>query len=232
MRNQLFSLTSLLEREQREKRDALAQVSQLEKELDELRYLHIPPAAQFQPVLPSHAFNNLNLSPVTSATATPFGPPSPIITPPTPLPSSPNSDVNGNRMKSWGFPSSRSTTPPKEKRRESFFGLSSVLRRPSVPEEDAGVDLPPIAFDSFSPDDRSHAFSGHADEAFPHATAPSNLVRSSSMTSSASSVVSFLSGYLGRNKPPSSAFAGDDLRRGVLDFRSGCKCCTGDVIEL
>jgi hypothetical protein len=229
MRNQLFSLTSLLEREQREKTEALARIAYLEQELESLHVPSFTPSSSFQPVLPSHAFDTLNASPSLST----FGPSSPIITPPTPIPSSPNPEDNGSRMKSWGFSSARKT-PPKEKRRESFFSLSSALRRPSIPESDTGVDLPPIAFSAVpvpAPNDWSR---GTSELLLGDEPVAPQLARSSSVTSSASSVVSFLSGYLGRNKPPSSSLGhiGEDLRRGVLDLRGGCSCCTGDVIEL
>ena len=198
MRDQLFSLMSLVEREQREKQEAISRVSELENTLRELQFQ--ASANAFRPVLPSQALN--------------YPPPSPTIIPPTPLPSSPE---NGNRMKSWGFPSkSKPPTPPKEKRRESFFGLSSVLRGPVVYEEHTGIDLPPISLptdtDQMSPTP---------------ASVP--LARSNSMTSSASSVVQFLSGYL---RPTRSTSSHDDPRRGVLDLRGGCSCCTGEVFEL
>jgi hypothetical protein len=130
MRDQLFSLMSLLEREQREKNQALSRISELELQLHESHFQQT--ANSFQPILPSQAFGLGRLPP-----------PSPTIIPPTPLPSSP--EVNGNKMKSWGFPSrSRTPTPPKEKKRESFFGLSSVLKGPAVLEEHTGIDLPPM----------------------------------------------------------------------------------------
>jgi hypothetical protein len=128
-------------------------------------------------------------------------------------------------MKSWGFPSTRVKTPPKEKRRESFFGLSSVLRGPAVHEEHAGIDLPPIALPSGTP-------ISTVDQAREHSESP--LARSNSMTSSASSVVHFFSGYLGRTR--SATIVSDDTatmsKRGVLDLRGGCGCCTGEVFEL
>jgi hypothetical protein len=204
MRDQLFSLMSLLEREQREKNQALSRISELELQLHESHFQQT--ANSFQPILPSQAFGRLP-------------PPSPTIIPPTPLPSSP--EVNGNKMKSWGFPSrSRTPTPPKEKKRESFFGLSSVLKGPAVLEEHTGIDLPPISLPSEQ---------GWMPSTSETVTSPS-LARSNSITSSASSVVQFLGGYLGRGRP--SASTNDATRKGVLDLRGGCSCCTGEVFEL
>ena len=200
----MFSLMSLLEREQREKNQALSRIEELENQLHESHFQQA--ANSFQPILPSQAFGRLP-------------PPSPTIIPPTPLPSSP--EINGNKMKSWGFPSrSRTPTPPKEKRRESFFGLSSVLKGPEVHEDYTGIDLPPISLP-------------HEQEPIPPSSAPTTahpLARSNSITSSASSVVNFLSGYLGRGRP--SASTSEATRKGVLDLRGGCSCCTGEVFEL
>jgi len=204
MRDQMFSLMSLLEREQREKNQALSRISELETQLHESHFQQA--ANSFQPILPSQAFGRLP-------------PPSPTIIPPTPLPSSP--EINGNKMKSWGFPSrSRTPTPPKEKRRESFFGLSSVLKGPEVHEDYTGIDLPPISL----PSEQEWMPSSSASTAAPP------LARSNSITSSASSVVNFLGGYLGRGRP--SASTSDATRKGVLDLRGGCSCCTGEVFEL
>ena len=206
MRDQLFSLMSLLEREQREKNQALSRISELEHQLHESHFQQT--ANNFQPILPSQAFGLGRLPPA-----------SPTIIPPTPLPSSP--EVSGNKMKSWGFPSrSRTPTPPKEKKRESFFGLSSVLKGPAVLEEHTGIDLPPISL----PNEQSWTPSSSEP-----AVAPP-LARSNSITSSASSVVQFLGGYLGRGRP--SASTTDSSKRGVLDLRGGCSCCTGEVFEL
>ena len=200
----MFSLMSLLEREQREKNQALSRIDELETQLHESHFQQA--ANSFQPILPSRAFGRLP-------------PPSPTIIPPTPLPSSP--EMNGNKMKSWGFPSrSRTPTPPKEKRRESFFGLSSVLKGPEVHEDYTGIDLPPISLP-------------HEQEPMPPSSAPTAappLARSNSVTSSASSVVQFLGGYLGRGRP--SASNSEVTRKGVLDLRGGCSCCTGEVFEL
>jgi hypothetical protein len=206
MRDQLFSLMSLLEREQREKNQALSRVSELEHQLHESHFQQT--ANSFQPILPSQAFGLGRLPPS-----------SPTIIPPTPLPSSP--EINGNKMKSWGFPSrSRTPTPPKEKKRESFFGLSSVLKGPAVLEEHTGIDLPPISL----PNEQDWMPSTSE----PVSSPP--LVRSNSITSSASSVVQFLGGYLGRGRP--SAGTNDHPRKGALDLRGGCSCCTGEVFEL
>ena len=206
MRDQLFSLMSLLEREQREKNQALSRISELEHQLHESHFQHT--ANNFQPILPSQAFGLGRLPP-----------PSPTIIPPTPLPSSP--EVSGNKMKAWGFPSrSRTPTPPKEKKRESFFGLSSVLKGPEVLEEHTGIDLPPISL----PNEQSWTPSSSEP-----AVAPP-MARSNSITSSASSVVQFIGGYLGRGRP--SASTTDSSKRGVLDLRGGCSCCTGEVFEL
>jgi hypothetical protein len=202
MRDQLFSLMSLLEREQREKNEAISRISELEDQLRESQFQST--ANAFQPVLPSQAFQNR------------LPPPSPTIIPPTPLHPSP--ELNGNRMKSWGFPSrSRTPTPPKEKRRESFFGLSSVLRGPAVPEEHSGIDLPPISLPTST-------------EQMSPTPASVPLARSNSMTSSASSVVHSLSGYLGRGR--NTPGTEHESRKGVLDLRGGCSCCTGEVFEL
>lgn len=203
MRDPLFSLMSLLEREQREKNQALSRISELETQLHESHFQQT--ANSFQPILPSQAFGRLP-------------PPSPTI-PPTPLPSSP--EISGNKMKSWGFPSrSRTPTPPKEKKRESFFGLSSVLKRPAVHEQHTGIDLPPISL----PSEQSWMPSSSEPTVAPP------LARSNSITSSASSVVQFLGGYLGPGRP--SASTNDTTRKGALDLRGGCSCCTGEVFEL
>ena len=215
MRDQLFSLMSLVEREQREKQEAIARISELENQLNNLQFQS---STTFRPVLPSLAFGQLAPAP-----------PSPIITPATPLPSSPApsspSEVNGSRMKSWGFPSGRKTpTPPKEKRRESFFGLSTALRGAPVLEQHSGIDLPPISVPGSIPMAKQSST-----DSTPGNVAPP-MARSNSMTSSASSVVHFFSGYLGRGK--STQYTGDDSKKGILDLRGGCSCCTGEVFEL
>jgi hypothetical protein len=215
MRDQLFSMMSLVEREQREKQKAIARISELENQLN---YIQFQSSTGFRPVLPSQAFGQLARIPL-----------SPIITPATPLPSSPvplsPSEANGSRMKSWGFPSGRKTpTPPKEKRRESFFGLSTALRGAPVLEQHSGIDLPPITLPDSIPMSQQSSRESTSGE-----TAPP-MARSNSITSSASSVVHFFSGYFGRGK--STQYPGDDTRKGVLDLRGGCSCCTGEVFEL
>jgi len=216
---------------------------------------------------------------------TPVSTPAPVVTnliPPTPVSPDPEDDQNATsdsaspgmdpslspdpstqRMRAWGFPR-EAIKANQPRNRESFFGLSQVLRPGSSEEErdDAlgGIDLPPIDFmtaevnqsTTRAVSDPTPVTSRHPEqtEKAPPRISLESAQRSTSLTSSASSALSFFTGYLpGRSKsPPLAAQSGSfaALRmdqhvvkrlptsedKGIVDLRGGCKCCTGDVIEL
>ncbi|WWC88613.1 uncharacterized protein L201_003526 [Kwoniella dendrophila CBS 6074] len=152
MREQLFHLTTSLEVERKAKENALAKLAELKR----------PSQQQFEDVLVDDEltltakpdYNNQPPTFVASADATFY----PIIEQPSPptvenhvlsISTKPLADPNLARMQGWGFPKEPSPTKSqlleKSKKRESFFGLSTVLKR-SVSADEAethnGVDLP------------------------------------------------------------------------------------------
>ena len=157
MRDQLFHLTSALEREKREKADLLLRLAQAEKALQSSRdsspqmsgWAFPKPFgakvdASSRPTL--HSFDLPSVSDFhgrMSTDSSSFTPslPTPIVTPATPLPDAMSSAEDSNaRFRSWGFPSVKSSARGMEAvnaagKRDSFFGLSNLDRRASAEEE-------------------------------------------------------------------------------------------------
>lgn len=267
LRGQVFNLTSALDLERREKDEALHHLadlphatestSSLPAQLTRLR--KAPPPGKL--LLPSSPFPHFQLSPNTSL-------PSPIITPATPLPdsdpSAPNSpsDPNLYRFRAWGFPSGPIEADRGQGKRESFFGLSSVVRRPSSDDgrDEDGVDLPPIAFIGSQlvsprqprsvsgpissqtmyapPSIRSVSFGTPRDKA-----SVASLPFSSTSSPSGSAAMAAL-GYLPGNLTTSRTslvsttsqlpriYPVAEEEVHGLDFRGSCDCCVGEVLEL
>lgn len=156
MRDQLFSLTGALERERREKNDALSHLAELQAAYDGARTPHVTPNSL--PTTPKSR-------PRKSSTANMFG------TPPEakyadanfldadedaePAPS--DDETNWRRMRGFAFPQGPVEKLDRESKRESFFGLSrprAVRAAPSMgglgldwqtmSPTGTGFDLPPI----------------------------------------------------------------------------------------
>ncbi|WVW84740.1 hypothetical protein I302_106775 [Kwoniella bestiolae CBS 10118] len=145
MREQLFNLTTSLEAERRAKEDALTKLAEIHRPF-------VPQpfnvAVDDESVFTVKSEHQVLLTPSIA---------SPIIIPPSPLPqldASPQldqastqstPDPNLARMQGWGFPRDPSPVKTNQSKRESFFGLSTVLKR-SVSADEAethnGVDLP------------------------------------------------------------------------------------------
>ncbi|WRT67720.1 uncharacterized protein IL334_004692 [Kwoniella shivajii] len=280
MREQLFNLTTTLEAERKAKEEAFVRLAENERssqksydesEDDELLLTARPDQeGPFQQVIAS-----------------------PIITPPSPLPPNIMSsgittplkisrDPNLARIKGWGFPKEPSVSPPsktdKSKKRESFFGLSTVLKR-SVSADEAeihnGVDLPcfslPESTSTSTPSVGNldyptlFAFNQNQFADSPRAvsdpiptkprsnsietTASLSVTANGTGTGFTSSAVSFLSSYLPHKtsldeprkekKSYTSRFIHKEEQRipeksniAQMDFRHGCRCCVGAVIEL
>lgn len=160
MRDQLFSLTSALERERREKNEALAHLAELQAANDGARTPHVTPNSL--PTTPKSR-------PRMSSTGNMFG------TPPEaryadannfldaedeeePIPAPGDDDTNWRRMRGFAFPQGAVEKSDRESKRESFFGLSRprpVRPAPSMgggglgldwatSPTGMGFDLPPI----------------------------------------------------------------------------------------
>ncbi|WVQ80515.1 hypothetical protein IAT38_002620 [Cryptococcus sp. DSM 104549] len=307
MRDQLFTLTASLEHERRAKDHAVAKLGEAQRQLqagagagagrqgsvdeseeEELLLTARPDEGGFpssSPFFPA----------VGSAATTPSLEAAPI-TEPEKAAEEP-ADLNLARMKGWGFPKDAPAPTPRERKRESFFGLSNVLRRTTSAEEETspaaasftglgvnlppGVDLPPFIFD-----ESSHAHSGVVlaqravsdptlsfsdarvaiTSTIPLPAAPS--ASQASHSGSAPGMFSF-GGYMsgkpsseGREREPRkmtkrreyppmiesvnvSSEGSGGRTKGVraemplpgvastgMDFRKGCKCCVGQVIEV
>lgn len=209
LRQQLFSAASQLDRERREKVDALARVAELERGL-----AHLVPQSAAPPLLPSQRLNDIyhdvvpaknNSDPPKDITASQV---STLASPTLPSP-----DPNLDRMKGWGFPPPpREKSPPKDRKRESFFGLSASVT-PSIEHGGfAGIDLPPFALPAVDNDGRiSHTpqFQPEADERNPVVWHPDCSAKQSTSIQQSRSV--------------SAA---------TLDLSFACRCCTGDVFNM
>jgi len=273
MRDQLFALTAALERERREKEEAL-------QELVKLRDSRANSSILEDPASPSPT--NLPFPPLSFAcqpatdddpdsTARPTPSiPTPIVTPATPLPDTDDTadDPNVNRMKAWGFPRVPAKATKTAKKRDSFFGLSSIPREEPLEETLDGVDLPPFIFSDSKATISLPSVSPHVtispkrtvSQPLPTSARAVPMARSASLTHSASSAtssaLSFFSSYLplklsspmsvrpGMPRSPSESsiqsslsslssirHLADPIPVGRLDFREGCRCCVGDVVE-
>lgn len=259
MRQQLFQLTAALERERRDKEQALAQLADIQQRLDSTPRLSAPASP------PSRW-------PVSPAPPLPLPCPSPIITPATPIASShpspvvtpkshpePAVDPNTHRMKAWGFPRASATankdpSPTKRKdKRDSFFGLSKMPQMPSGQDDGEltpqGLDLPPFVFPSHGaptgirvvsepkttvilppvPPERRRSISNPSPRPVQHDGHPS------------SGPFGFLSSYLGVSPPQGDFGSGlghpavlvvDDGPPRPVDMRGSCADCRGDLIEV
>nr|XP_019004161.1 uncharacterized protein I203_03319 [Kwoniella mangroviensis CBS 8507]OCF67622.1 hypothetical protein I203_03319 [Kwoniella mangroviensis CBS 8507] len=145
MREQLFNLTTSLEAERRAKEAALTRLAEIQRPAQPSPLFDV--AVDNESVRTAMSDHPVLLTPSIA---------SPVITPPSPLAqlaSSPpmegsthsTPDPNLARMKGWGFPRDPSPVKSNQSKRESFFGLSTVLKR-SVSADEAethnGVDLP------------------------------------------------------------------------------------------
>ena len=153
----------------------------------------------------------------------------------------PSPDPNLSRMRGWGFPQGPITpatsAATKALNRHSFFGLSfdpSQSERRSRKRRRPSADRRPLLClcRALRPPVDPVRSRGEIET-------PSKIP-SVSVTSSA---FSFISGYLKSSPSPAKSLASPDkpssggaVKRelpseGPLDFRKGCKCCVGEVIE-
>lgn len=255
LRTQLFGVKAELERERNAKLSASDRVAELEAQLASFKVSQLStPTPVITNIIPP---TPMSPDPEDLYEDAPSNPASPSME------HSPTPDSSTQRMRAWGFPreSAKASQP---RNRESFFGLSQVLRPGSIygGKDDAigGIDLPPIDFMTAGvnvpglrtvsdPMPKTAEVDGTTEKAAPR-TSSDSAQRSTSLTSSASSALSFFTGYLpSRTKsPPIAAQHGSiggfkmdqhvvqrlpsSEDKGNVDFRGGCKCCTGDVIEL
>jgi hypothetical protein len=153
MRNQLFSFASALEREQKEKADALAQIAELQALLDSFKTPQIAaeslpatPKSRPRATLPASVSEDLShfadaddaeLEPVPEAAAFSDNP----------------EDPNFTRMRGFSFPSGPVEPTDAQSKRHSFFNLSRArpVRAPKASGSGLGLDWPMQA-----QDDRLH----------------------------------------------------------------------------
>lgn len=252
MRDQVFTLTTSLDRERSAKEEALQHIQALRVEHDaqQAQMSNLSPTPT--QISPAPIWNTAWGFPKSTPTTAQIQVPEQVITPATPLPdlspltttTSPGGpDSNANRIKAWGFPRNptlRSTSA--DKKRESFFGLSSNLHRPSDVQQDededagAGVDLPLLPFTA-SP--VSYFSNEKLGSSSPVKAAGMDRVEQSAGSVSALALTA-------TSTPPSRTFKGSpskyspmpptqspsriSLNRGV-DMRESCACCLGDVWE-
>lgn len=247
LRTQLFGLQVDLDRERNQRISATDRIAELEAQLSE--------TSIGQDVCPPVITNVIPATPLSPNAR--FAYPSPALTSPSNATPSPDPT---SRMRGWGFPRGPITpSTSRSKNRESFFGLSQVLRRDSTNDEAAhGLDLPPFLLSPESHTsemDRARTVSDPTPKAQPRAldVYQDEMHRSTSLTSSASSALSFLTDYLPKYTRPISPSRpksiGSDtasrsskdgpikrlpnsVDRGHVDMRHGCSCCTGEVIDL
>lgn len=244
LRTQLFGVQVELDRERTQRLAAQDRMEELQAQLAEMTMVkNLSPPVKTNVIPPTPSSPNAH-----------FTYPSPALTNST---SSPSPDPT-SRIRGWGFPKGP-VAPAHPKNRESFFGLSQVLRRDSVEEErQHGIDLPPITLPLPSAeveDDRYRAVSDPTPKAQHRALEVDSeeSQRSTSLTSSASSALSFFADYLPKYARPTSPARQRSLSpevasrssregsikrlpnsvdKGHVDLRHGCKCCVGDVIDL
>ena len=228
LRTQLFGIKAELEKERSERLSAVERVAELELQVRAMR----------QSSLPQEFISNV-------IPPTPFSPDKAFAFP------THSGGVTDNpsfdpvkKLRSWGFPRGPVQSNGNKSNRESFFGLSQVLRRDlkqDSPEQ--GVDLPPI---SVAGAQRSVSEPIRHLSLDPDVKEDVDGMRSTSLTTSATSALSFFTDYL--PKYARSGSSGVDqvsvekhekVKRlptashlGVLDFSKACKCCTGDVLEV
>jgi hypothetical protein len=170
MRDQIFSLASSLERERKEKAEALAQAAELQAVVDDAKTPHIEPQSlpttpksRPRPVIPKmdivaryegqyeDQYEDQHQYEDADDDARPHH------QSPSPSPE----DPNAHRMRGWGFPQGPVDTDAKQSKRDSFFGLSRArpvrapkasgsglgLAWPSQSPQEGHHDLPPILVD-------------------------------------------------------------------------------------
>lgn len=259
MRDQLFSLTSALERERKDKMEAQARASELESALDASATPHVTPRS-----LPSTPKSRPHLSSLTNMSTPPeakyadadYGEDVDDVH----VPVLNANDPNLNRMRGWGFPHGPvSTGSDKENKRESFFGLSRPRAVRAPPTEaglgldwvnapglaglESGFDLPPIEVNDANRDVIIEA--AH--------TAPRDYAALMTPERQLTSPLAFLTGYLPiarRPVPiprvtitPSSVSPKKPLKHlehygsfivpgCEVDFRHSCCGCEGPVMDL
>jgi hypothetical protein len=171
MRSQLFSLTSAVDKERREKESALAKVLELEAFLHtEAGFASEAPAPPTPLLPPSTSIRNTSPASTPQATSGVRLPiPLALVTPATPvheeIPSPPTETYPGpppnvsqsadqnRKFRTWGFPKSpiKSSAAEKAAKRESFFGLSRSSPSAKIVEDqtlpDRGFDLPPLVIE-------------------------------------------------------------------------------------
>lgn len=261
MREQLFTLTGKLQQEHRAKEMALVKLNDLRGHVAAQGHHQLTGCTEQD----EDSGNEILLSRSATSRET-----TPSLTPPqTDLPTSPalaspkpftidkvddsESSISKRftpdftRLKSWGFPA----TPPtgsdnvpdsKEKKRESFFGLSNPLRRASSddgPRISEGIDLPPFVVDENTPGVFPALVAGD----LPTLGGGVNVRAVSDPTSLQSYGKGTLSDLPGIGPaqfriPTITVNDGGAFRAagvmcsGILDFRKGCRCCVGDVVEV
>ncbi|TXT13520.1 hypothetical protein VHUM_00887 [Vanrija humicola] len=161
MRDQIFSLTSALERERKDKLEAQARIAELQLSVDAFKTPQV--STNSLPATPKsrpHRPASLSLRTPPHA-ATPPGTRYADADEPEPAAAAPSAeDTNHDRMKGWGFPRGRIDRSERDAKAESFFGLSRAravraggsgsglgLAWPATPA-DGEFDLPPFVVDA------------------------------------------------------------------------------------
>lgn len=157
MRDQIFSLTSALERERKDKLEAQARIAELQMSVDAFKTPQV--STNSLPATPKsrpHRPASLSLRTPPHA-ATPPGAKFADAEEPEPAAPEPSvEDASYDRMKGWGFPRGRIDRSERDAKAESFFGLSRPravraggsgsglgLAWPNTPV-DGDFDLPPF----------------------------------------------------------------------------------------
>ncbi|XAO21687.1 hypothetical protein I312_100442 [Cryptococcus bacillisporus CA1280] len=264
MREQLFTLTGKLQQEHRAKEMAFVKLNDLRGKVAAQGQGQQRTAGSTRQDEDSGDEILFSSRSVTSRETTPSLTPPQIElpTPPPPPPTLTSSKSIGKidesesiskrftpdftRLKSWGFPA---TTPignenvtSKEKKRESFFGLSNPLRRTisdDGPRNNQGIDLPPFVVDDNTPG----VFPVPAAAGVPPPVGVGVRAVSdpTSLQSFGKESISYLPGTGGPAQFGIPIITVSDggvfgaarvMCSRVLDFRKACKCCVGDVIEV
>lgn len=262
MREQLFTLTGKLQQEHRAKEMALVKLNGLRDQVAAQGHHQLTECtAQDEDSGDEILFSRSATSRETTPSLTPPQidlPTPPVLTSSKPSPftidkiNESESPVSKRftpdfaRLKSWGFPA----TPPigsdhiptsKEKKRESFFGLSNPLRRASSddgPRISQGIDLPPFVVDENTPGVFPVPTAGVLP---PFGVTVRAVSDPTSLQSFDKETISNLPGIgpaqfriptITVNDNGGVFHAAGVMSNGILDFRKGCKCCVGDVVEL
>lgn len=262
MREQLFTLTGKLQQEHRAKEMAFVKLNDLRGKVAAQGQGQQRTAGSTRQDEDSGDEILFSSRSVTSRETTPSLTPPQIELPTPPPPTLISSQSTGNidesesiskrftpdftRLKSWGFPATTSigneNVTSKEKKRESFFGLSNPLRRTisdDGPRNSQGIDLPPFVVDDNTPS----VFPAPAAAGVPPPVGVGVRAVSdpTSLQSFGKESISYLPGTGGPAQFGIPIITVNDggvfgaarvMCSRVLDFRKGCKCCVGDVIEV